>query len=90
MINNETNDCLDQERQIPIIHFHGTSDPVVNYYSPSFDGALTVDESIDFLDIITKHKNSKPTVNLKINNSYAFYVSVSHEKDYAIAVVISQ
>ncbi len=47
-------------------------------------------ESIDFLDIITKHKNSKPTVNLKINNSYAFYVSVSHEKDYAIAIVIGQ
>ena len=50
----------------------------------------SLDESIDFLDIITKHKNSKPIVNLKINNSYTFYVSVSHEKDYAIAIVISQ
>ena len=50
----------------------------------------SLDESIDFLDIITKHKNSKPIINLKINNSYTFYVSVSHEKDYAIAVVISQ
>ena len=66
--------------------------------SPHFAGKFAIkeamkkllDESIDFLDIITKHKNSKPTVNLKINNSYAFYVSVSHEKDYAIAIVIGQ
>ena len=66
--------------------------------SPHFAGKFAIkeamkkllDESIDFLDIITKHKNSKPAVNLKINNSYTFYVSVSHEKDYAIAVVISQ
>jgi len=48
MINNEMNDCLDQGRKIPIIHFHGTSDPIVNYYSPSFDGSLTVEESISF------------------------------------------
>ena len=41
-------DCISQDREIPIIHFHGTSDQVVNYYSPSFDGALTVGESIDF------------------------------------------
>ena len=41
-------DCISQDREIPIIHFHGTSDQVVNYYPPSFDGALTVGESIDF------------------------------------------
>ena len=50
----------------------------------------SLDKPTDFLDIITKHKNSEPAVNLKINNSYTFYVSVSHEKDYAIAIVISQ
>jgi len=48
MINNDENDCLDQNREIPIIHFHGTADAVVNYYPPSFDGALTVEESISF------------------------------------------
>ena len=48
MINNQLYDCLDQDRKIPIIHFHGTNDAVVNYYPPSFDGALTVQESIDF------------------------------------------
>ena len=48
MLDNQFNDCLDQEREIPIIHFHGTADPVVNYYPPSFDGSLTVNESINF------------------------------------------
>ena len=31
-----------------IIHFHGTNDPTVDYYPPSFDQALTVSESIDY------------------------------------------
>ncbi len=35
-------------REIPIIHFHGTSDSVVDYYPPTFDGAFSVSESIDF------------------------------------------
>ena len=48
MLDNQFNDCLDQEREIPIIHFHGTADPVVNYYPPSFDGSLTASESINF------------------------------------------
>ena len=48
MINTEENDCLDQDREIPMIHFHGTADEVVNYFPPSFDESLTVGESIDF------------------------------------------
>ena len=48
MINNTMNDCQDQNRDIPIIHFHGTQDGVVNYYPPSFDGSLTVEQSIEF------------------------------------------
>ena len=39
---------MDQDREIPIIHFHGTNDGVVNYYPPSFDQSLTASESIDF------------------------------------------
>jgi len=38
----------ESEREIPIIHFHGTNDPTVDYYPPSFDEALTVDQSIDY------------------------------------------
>ncbi|MBH49522.1 MAG: hypothetical protein CMG69_02065 [Candidatus Marinimicrobia bacterium] len=44
---NSNQEC-DNGREIPIIHFHGTEDGVVNYYPPSFDGSLTVEESIDF------------------------------------------
>ena len=48
MLNSSLNDCLDQGREIPIIHFHGTADGVVNYYPPSFDNSLAVQESIEF------------------------------------------
>ena len=47
-------------------------------------------EQIEFLEIITGHENSRPTVNLKIQNNYNFFVSISHEKDYAIAMVVVQ
>ena len=47
MINVGINDCLDQDRKIPIILLHGTADATVNYYPPSFDGALTVQQSIE-------------------------------------------
>tara|TARA_Y100001936_G_scaffold250614_1_gene303823 strand:- start:102 stop:1109 length:1008 start_codon:yes stop_codon:yes gene_type:complete len=43
-----TNQECEFSREIPIIHFHGTSDSVVDYYPPSFDDALTVFESADF------------------------------------------
>ena len=51
-------------RDIPIIHFHGTSDGVVNYYPPSFDGALTIQESVQFWSnynnlTIESYKSSK-------------------------------
>lgn len=38
----------ENNREIPIIDFHGTADGVVDYYPPSFDGSLTVEESIDY------------------------------------------
>tara|TARA_Y100001970_G_C14233347_1_gene860174 strand:+ start:407 stop:1405 length:999 start_codon:yes stop_codon:yes gene_type:complete len=44
---NSNQEC-DNDREIPIIHFHGTNDPTVDYYPPSFDQALTVEESIDY------------------------------------------
>ena len=43
-----TNQECENERQIPIIHFHGTNDLTVDYYPPSFDQALTVEESINY------------------------------------------
>ena len=68
--------------------------------SPHFAGKFAVKESvtkaisekISFLDIETFHSNSKPQIRLKgkINKKYAFRTSLSHEKNFAIAVVISE
>jgi holo-[acyl-carrier protein] synthase len=68
--------------------------------SPHFAGKFAVKESvikaisekISFLDIETFHSNSKPQIRLKgkINKKYAFRASISHEKNFAIAVVISE
>jgi len=68
--------------------------------SPHFAGKFAVKESvtksipekISFLDIETFHSNSKPQIRLKgkINKKYAFRASLSHEKNFAIAVVISE
>ena len=70
MINNDENDCLDQNREIPIIHFHGTADAVVNYYPPSFDGALTVEESINFW---TNYNNLNQETILEFNSNVEIF-----------------
>ena len=44
---NGNQEC-NNDREIPIIHFHGTNDNVVNYYPPSFDGSLTAEQSIEY------------------------------------------
>ncbi|AJW71798.1 holo-ACP synthase [Nitrosopumilus adriaticus] len=50
----------------------------------------SINEKIEFLDIMTEHQDSKPTVSLLNNLSYNFLVSVSHEKNNAVAVVVSE
>tara|TARA_B110000014_G_C20058874_1_gene551315 strand:+ start:623 stop:964 length:342 start_codon:yes stop_codon:yes gene_type:complete len=50
----------------------------------------SIPETVDFLEIVTEHVNSKPIISLKIQNTYNFLVSVSHEKNYAIAMVLVQ
>ena len=50
MLNGDQNCIL--EKEIPIMHIHGTSDLVVDYYPPSFDQALTVSESMDYWNSI--------------------------------------
>ena len=45
---NPSYQICDHYREVPIIHLHGTSDPIVNYYPPSFDGAMTISESIEY------------------------------------------
>tara|TARA_B100000676_G_scaffold294033_1_gene331542 strand:- start:412 stop:1434 length:1023 start_codon:yes stop_codon:yes gene_type:complete len=48
MLNESSGQLCEFTREIPIIHFHGTADSVVDYYPPSFDDALTVFESANF------------------------------------------
>jgi holo-[acyl-carrier protein] synthase len=50
----------------------------------------SINKQIDFLDIFTDHHNLKPIVSLLDDLSYNFLVSVSHEKQHAVAVVISE
>ena len=40
--------------------------------------------------ILTSHNSKKPVIITRRSLPYHFLVSVSHEKDYAIAIVISQ
>lgn len=48
-------------------------------------------EEIPMYKIKTSHKNSKPIVTLSgSKNNYVFRASISHEKDCAIAIVISE
>ncbi|MCV0411897.1 4'-phosphopantetheinyl transferase superfamily protein [Nitrosarchaeum sp.] len=47
-------------------------------------------DKIPILHIITDHKNSIPTVKIKNNQKYSFKISLSHEDEYAVAVVISE
>ena len=63
-----------------------------------FSGKFAIKESVkksirqdvNFLDIETYYLNSKPKIKLKNNLDYNFLVSMSHEKEFAIATVISE
>jgi holo-[acyl-carrier protein] synthase len=63
-----------------------------------FAGKFAIKESViksinkkeDFSKIITDHQNKKPTVSIFGKNDYAFSASITHEKDYAIGIVIAK
>lgn len=50
----------------------------------------SLNKQVGFLNILIDYSNSKPIVTLLDNSSYTFLVTVSHEKSYAIAVVLSE
>ena len=51
----------------------------------------SIPDKISMIDIQTYHVKSKPNVRLrKLHDKYTFRVSLSHERDLAIAVVISE
>ena len=67
--------------------------------SPHFAGKFalkeavikSINEKIHISKIETSYDQSKPTINLlNFDKKYKFQASISHEKNYAIAVVISE
>ena len=63
-----------------------------------FAGKFTIKESVikstktkeNFLKIITDHQDKKPIVSIDGKNDYEFSASITHEKDYAIGIVIAK
>ncbi len=45
---------------------------------------------INLSDILTSYEEGKPVVSILKKSKYKFLVSVTHDKNYAIAVVISE
>jgi len=67
--------------------------------SPHFAGKFalkeavkkSINENIYISKIVTSHKQSKPNIELlNFKKKYIFRPSISHEKNYAIAIVISE
>jgi len=52
----------------------------------------SIPEKIHFLDIEIVYTNTKPRIRLRnsLQKKYNFLVSVSHEKDFAIGIVIAE
>ena len=65
---------------------------------PHFAGKFAIKEAViksiskneSFMNIITNHINKKPTVVISEKNEYKFWVSISHEKNYAAGIVIAE
>jgi len=78
---NEINYCL--KFKDPYVHFAGKF-----AIKESVIKSINIKEN--FLKIITDHDNKKPTVSISGKKDYAFSASITHEKDYAIGVVIAK
>ena len=49
-----------------------------------------ISKNVSFQDIQTSHLDSKPIIKIKKMNEYHFMASISHEKEFAIGVIISE
>lgn len=52
----------------------------------------SINETMSMLDIETSHSNSKPKIRIRkrMRKRYHFSVSITHERQFAIAVVLSE
>ena len=82
-LDSEINYCLKYKNPAP--HFSGK-------FAVKESLIKSINEKISLRQIKTSYKNSKPTVSIKkpLNKKYRFIVSISHENDIAVAVVLSE
>lgn len=78
---NEINYCL--KFKDPYTHFAGK-------FAIKESVIKSINTKENFLRIITDHQNKKPIVSIDGNNDYIFSASITHEKDYAIGIVIAK
>lgn len=50
----------------------------------------SIPDRISMCDIETYHVRSKPQIRLKSNKKYHFHISMSHESNFAVAIVLSE
>ena len=78
---NEINYCL--KFKDPYTHFAGK-------FAIKESVIKSINTKENFLRIITDHQNKKPIVSIDGNKDYIFSASITHEKDYAIGIVIAK
>ena len=78
---NEINYCL--KFKDPYTHFAGK-------FAIKESVIKSIDTKENFSKIITDHHNKKPIVSICGKNDYKFSASITHEKDYAIGIVIAK
>ena len=67
---NSNQDCTN-EREIPIMHIHGTDDFIVNYYPPTIDFSMTAFEAMDWWSVennLTEQSEIQLNDNVKVFN----------------------
>ena len=78
---NEINYCL--KFKDPYTHFAGK-------FAIKEAIIKSISKKENFINIITDHNNDKPTAIISGKKEYRFLISVSHEKNYAMAMVIAE
>ena len=70
---NSNQDCTN-DREIPIIHIHGTDDFIVRYYPPTIDFSMTALEAMDWWSV---ENNLTEQSYLQLNDNVTFFTNYS-------------
>ena len=71
------------------LRFKNSSEHFAGKFAIKESVRKSVKEKVPFNKILTTHKDSKPKIVLKMKLNYEFLVSVSHEANIALAIVIA-